>query len=186
MKKYTNVGPYRVLGSRSVYRNKWLFVREDEVIHPNGSRGVFGVVRMKPGSTVLAVTDSREALLIREFKYGVERDTLELISGAIEESESPLDAAKRELREEAGFEAAEWVDLGVIDPFTTVIQSPNYLFLARDLTDVGRSPDDGETVEVIRLPFERLLKLVMANEITHAASCVSVMKAIEYFRNTGR
>jgi ADP-ribose pyrophosphatase len=183
MPTYPDVGPYRVLNSRDIYRNRWLSVREDSVIRPGGTEGLFGVVRMKPGSSVLAMTEHQEVFLVREFKYGVARETLELISGALEHGECPLDAAKRELREEVGLAAAEWVDLGDVDPFTTVIQSPNYMFLALGLSELGQLLDEGEILQPVRVPFHRLVEMVRNSEVTHAASCVAVLKTLEYLRS---
>lgn len=177
------VGPYRISESREIYRNPWISVREDRVLRADGTPGVFGVVEMKPGSSVLALDRNEDVFLIREFKFGVERETLELISGAIDEGESPLDAARRELREEAGVEARRWVDLGVVDPFTTVIRSPNYLFLALDLHQVERRLDPGEVLEPARVPFAEALRMVMSSEITHAASCTLLLKAERYLRS---
>src|SRR4051812_21485581 len=119
--------PYRLNSRRDVYRNRWIYLREDQVARADGGAATFGVIEMKAGSTVLAVNEQREVYLVKEFKYAIDRPSIELISGAIEDGESPLDAAKRELEEEAGLSAKEWIDLGVVDPFTTVIRSPNYL-----------------------------------------------------------
>lgn len=173
---------YELLDSRAIYRNPWIAVREDRVRRPDGETATFGVVDMKSGSTVLALTESGEVLLVREFKYAVGRETVELISGAIEPGETPLDAARRELREEAGVEAECWTEMGVIDPFTTAIRSPNYLFLAEGLREAGRSPDAGEVVEPFRVPFEEALEMVGRGEITHAASCVLLLKAAATLR----
>jgi ADP-ribose pyrophosphatase len=174
--------PYRLIESRPVYRNPWIAVREDRVLRPDGVAATFGIVEMKTGVTVIAVTDAAEVVLVREYKYGVGRETLEAISGGIEPAEAPLDAARRELKEEAGFEAAEWIDLGVIDPFTTVIRSPNYMFLARGLTAVERQPDDGEFVETVRIPFEQAFEMALESRITHGASVVGLLKAAHRLR----
>ncbi len=176
------VGPYSVLESRGIYTNPWLSVREDQLLRPDGSRGVFGVVEMKAGATVLAIDDDNQVLLPREFKYAVERETLELISGGIEHGESPLGAAQRELREEGGLEANDWVDLGVVDPFTTAIRSPNHIFLARRLTQVQGRLDEGEILDTVRVPLQEALRMVMSSEITHAASCTLLLKAERYLR----
>src|SRR4051812_47542052 len=112
--------PFELLSSREVYRNPWIAVREDRVVRPGGGKGIFGVITMVAGSSVLAVTVDAEALLVREFKYAIGRPSIEVVSGGIDKSETPLDAAKRELREELGCTASRWVELGRLDPFTTV------------------------------------------------------------------
>jgi ADP-ribose pyrophosphatase len=172
--------PYHLKSRRDVYRNRWIYLREDQVDRTDGGTSAFGVIEMKAGSTVLALNEAREVYLVKEFKYAIGRASTELISGAIEDGETPQEAAQRELQEEAGLSAREWVDLGVIDPFTTVIQSPNYLFLAMDVRAGESRPDEGEVLECIRVPFAEALDMVMRSEITHGGSCIAILKAAKY------
>ncbi|PWU05341.1 MAG: hypothetical protein C5B51_14750 [Terriglobia bacterium] len=175
------IGPYQILDTKHLYRNHWLDIREDKVVRPGGSHGVFGVVTMKDGASVLAVTAQMDVFLVEEYKYAVQRESIELISGGLEEGETPQTAAERELREELGIIAKEWIDLGVIDPFTTLIASRNYMFIARELEYVERSPDEGEVLRIIRIPLKDAVRMVMQSEITHGASCVLLLKAARYF-----
>src|SRR5688500_18030787 len=140
------VGPYTVLSSEVQYQNPWIRVREDKVIRPGGSAGLFGVVEMVGGSSVLAIDHEDNVYLVREYKYAAGRDSLEVVSGAIDTGETPLEAARRELREEAGLIAAEWHELGTVDPFTTAIRCTNHLFLAMALSSTPADPDDGEEI----------------------------------------
>src|SRR5262245_55168786 len=111
-------GLWQILNSRDVYQDHWVRVRRDEGGRPDCRPGTYTVVTLKPGVTVLAVNDRREAFLTEEFHYGVGRTTVEAVSGGIEQSEDPLPAAQRELREEIGIEADSWEHLGTTDPFT--------------------------------------------------------------------
>lgn len=181
----TSRGPFQILSSREVYKNRWIQVREDEVVRPGGARGIFGVVEMKAGSSVLALTSERDVYLVREFKYAISKDSLETMSGALEEEESPLDAAKRELREELGLEAGQWINLGRVDPFTTIVHSPNYMFLALDLRVTRQSPDEGEVLHVLKIPLQEAVEMVIRGEITHSASCVLILKAERYLLSEG-
>lgn len=178
-----NKGPFQVLSSEQVYRNPWISVREDKVIRPGGNEGIFGVIEMQTGSTVLAIDEENMIYLVKEYKYGIEKDSMELMSGAIDEGESPLDAAKRELEEEIGIEAKEWVDFGLVNPFTTIVNSPNYMFLAMGITKSEQNLDEGEVLEIEKVPFSEAVNMVMKSEITHAASCVLILKANEYLQN---
>ncbi len=175
--------PYRLQSRRDVYRNPWIYVREDKVVRNGGESATFGVIEMIAGASVLALNGSHEVYLIKEYKYGVERSTMEVIGGAIEEGETPLSAAKREMKEEAGVTAREWIDLGSLDPFTTIVRSPNYLFLALEVQEGESNPDQGEVLELVKLPFHRVLEMVMSSEITHAATCVLVLKAARYLES---
>ena len=176
------IGPYKVLETQSIYQNKWLSVREDKVVHPGGNEGIFGIIEMKAGATVLALNEYNEVYLVREYKYAIEKYSIELMSGGLDDGEPPIDGAKRELKEELGIVAAEWIDLGVVDPFTTVISSPNYMFLARGLKKGRQKLGELEQLEILKIPFDRVINMVMNNEITHSASCVCILKAARYLQ----
>lgn len=165
---------------RSSIKTPWISVREDKVVRPGGKDGIFGIVTILPGSSVLPVDEDGNVLLVKEYKYAVGRETIEVISGGIDKDETPLAAAKRELREEIGAEAEEWTDLGSIDPFTTVVDSPNYLFLAKGLSQFKPNPDEGEILQRLTLPYSQALEMVRNGEITHGASCVLILKAQNY------
>jgi ADP-ribose pyrophosphatase len=177
--------PYRLLSRATVYQNPWIHVREDHVVLPDGGKAMFGVVEGKPGSSVLAVDDDAHVYLVREYKYGVGRECLEVVSGGIEQDEPPADAARRELLEEAGISARRIVDLGYVDPFTAVVKSPNYMFLAFDLEHGDHERDPGELIEVVRMPFDEALERTLSGEVTHSTSAVLILKAAILARQAG-
>src|SRR5689334_19856362 len=94
------------------YQSSRLEVYEDKVIAPNGQSGTFETATMKPGVSVLALDGDDQVYLTREFRYAIERESIEVVSGAIDDDELALGAARRELREELGIEASEWIELG--------------------------------------------------------------------------
>jgi ADP-ribose pyrophosphatase len=170
------LGPYEILMSKPVYENPWMSLREDEVRHRSGETAKFGVVEMKPGVTVLPMEADGTVTLVREFKYALAEETLEAVSGGVESGETAEQAGLRELGEEAGLVAEEWVDMGRIDPFTTVVHSPNHMFLARKLAPIRRTAQPQERVKAVTMPFEDALQAVLKGEITHGASCVLILK----------
>ena len=167
--------PFRLLDSREVYRSAILRIREDRLLQ--GTPAVFNVAEIKQGATVLALDGERRAHLIREFKWAIQRVSVEAISGGMEAGESPLDCARRELREEGGLEAAEWLPMGAIDPFTSHVLSPNHMFLARGLREVPREPEEGEVIQPFVVPLAEAVEMAMGGEITHAATVVLILKA---------
>ncbi len=173
-------GLYKILSSKKIYSNPWIKVREDRVIYPSGKEGIFGIIEMKAGSTVLAMNDKKEVYLVKEYKYAIKKNSIELMSGGLDGKESPLDAAKRELKEETGLEADKWVNLGVVDPFTTIIKSPNHMFLALGIWEGERHKEERENIQVVKVPFQRAVEMVINSEITHSASCVCILKAEKF------
>lgn len=174
------VGPYEVLMSRPVYENPWIRVREDQVRHRSGEEATYGVVAMKPGVTVLPMEDDGSVHLVREFKYAVGQSTLEAVSGAVESGETPEQAGLREIGEEVGLVASEWVDMGLVHPFTTVVASANHMFLARKLSRIRRQAQAREEIQTLKMPFEEALEAVLKGEIAHGASCVLILKTHLY------
>jgi len=170
-------GPWLILESNVKYRDPWVEVVRDEVIRPDGLPGSYCVVTLKPGVSILAVDHQRQVHLTREFHYAVGRYTIEAVSGGRDEGESPLVAARRELQEELGLQAARWIDLGCVDPFTANVYSPTQLYLALDL-EWGETQLEGtEQIQRYSIPFDQAVEMVLDGRITHAPTCVAILKA---------
>lgn len=170
-------GPWKVLTSRDVYADPWIRVQIDDVLRPDGRPGIHSIIHIKPGVCVLAIDDELNVYLTEEFHYAVGRVTLEGVSGGIEPNESTLQSAERELREELGLSAAKWTDLGVIDPFTANVVSPTRLYLAQELTQVKTAHEGTETIRRIHVPLAEAMRLLAEGKITHAPTCVLLLKA---------
>ncbi len=169
-------GPWRIVSSAVVYADPWIQVRLDQVIRPDGQPGTHTVTTIKPGVCVIAEDESGEVILTSEFHYAVGRVTLEGVSGGCDGEEAPEVAARRELAEELGLEAAELVPLGICDPFTAMVLSPTHLFVARGLTRVAARPEGTERIEAARMPLREAVEKVMSSEITHGPTCVAILK----------
>ena len=173
-------GEWTVLDNTVLYNNPWITVREDRVIQPDGQEGTFGVVEMKPGVSVLPVDDDGTVYLVRVYRYTLDRDSLEALAGGVEENEDPVEAARRELREEAGIEATELVDLGVVDQLTEVVVSPDHLFLARGLSFTQSDQEETEDIERVAVPLAQAMEWALNGTVSHAASVVLILKAARH------
>jgi 8-oxo-dGTP pyrophosphatase MutT (NUDIX family) len=173
-------GEWTVLDSSVQYRNPWITVREDRVIQPDGEEGAFGVVEMTPGVSVLPIDDDGTVYLVRVYRYTLDRHSLEALAGGIDDDEDPREAAHRELREEAGIDAAELIDLGMVDQLTEVVVAPDRLYLARGLS--FREPDCEETeqIERVAVPLRQAVEWAYDGTISHAASVVLILKAARH------
>jgi len=170
-------GPWTIVQRNEVYRDAWMSVRMDNVLRPDGLPGTYSTVQIKPGVCVIPVADDGTCYLTKEFHYAVGRETIEGISGGIEDGETAEIAASRELEEEVGIVAGKLVRLGVVDPLTSALRSPTQMFLATDLRFTQSNPESIESIERVELPFSKGLEMVIENEITHAPSCVAILKA---------
>lgn len=175
-------GPWTINGTTVRYEHELLKVREDDVTRPDGRPGIYAVVRITPGVSVLAVDDEGVAYLAREFRYAVGRETLETVGGSIDEGEEPEAAARRELQEELGIEAGALTPLGQADPMNSLIDSPAHLFLATELKFVEKQNEGSERIRTMKTPLDEAARMALAGEITHATSCVLILRAWEHLK----
>ena len=170
-------GPWLVGDSIERYRNAWLDVREDQVVQPNGEAGLFATIRVKPGVSVLAIDEQDHVYLTSEYRYAIEQESVEVVSGGVEVDEPPAETARRELREELGIEAETWIDLGVVHPMTSMLYSPAQLFVAKKLSFFQPDPEASEIIRIVKVKLSEAVRMVIESEITHAPSCVLILKA---------
>jgi 8-oxo-dGTP pyrophosphatase MutT (NUDIX family) len=181
MKEKRN-GQFIIKKSVQKYKNPWIEVVEDQVIRPGGKPGIFGIVKMKGGISVLPLDENGYVYLTKEFHYAIGIEDIETASGGIDKKENFIDAARRELKEELGIEARKWIDLGLVNPLTTVVKLPVRIFLAKNLKFGKTNQEEVEDVKMVKVKFEKALKMVMNSEITHAPSCVLILKAARYLK----
>lgn len=170
-------GPWTIKATSLKYKNDFIEVNEDQVIQPDGKPGAYATVAMQSGVCVLPMEDDGTVYLTRQFRYGLGQESLEVVSGAIDTGEEPEAAARRELREELGIEAAELLDSGRMQIDTSILKAPVKLYIARGLTFVAPEPEGSETIKLVRLKFDEVVRLVMNSEIVHGPSCVLILKA---------
>jgi len=174
-------GPWKIKSSEVKYKNAYgMEVFEDQVIQPDGKDSIYGVVTFREGISVLPLDDKGCVYFAKEFRYAIGRESIEAAGGIINDAEAPLEAAKRELREELGIVAQKWTGLGRVDPFTGAVRSAAHLYLAQGLSFVETKLEGTETILPVKVAFEEALGMVMRSQITHGPSCVLILKAAKY------
>ena len=138
------------LSTREVYRNRWMRVREDEILRSNGQRGIYGVVEKDDCATILPLDQGR-VWLVEQFRYAIQERALELPQGGWEmEVDDPEELARGELREEIGMNAAQMIPLGTTWIAYGYARQLQHVYLATGLTPTERDPDAEEHDMVVR------------------------------------
>jgi 8-oxo-dGTP pyrophosphatase MutT (NUDIX family) len=169
---------WRTISSKVVYRNPWIAVREDQVVRPDGSPGLYGVVETTPSVFIVALSDADEVLLVTQDRYPTGTSSVEVPAGNAGHEE-PLAAAARELQEETGYAAARWTPIGVLESMNGICTELQHVFLARELTHVGTDAqaEDGIT-DVQWVPLDDVLERIRDGAITDGQSVSSLLLAL--------
>ena len=176
-----NKGPWKVNSSNRVYADEFIDVNVDKIVGTDDRKRSYSTVKLKPGVAVLAIDSDDRVYLTKQFRYAISRDSVEVVSGGIDPGKDPLAAAKMELKEEIGVQAKEWLDLGTTEMDSSVIHCPIRLYVARGLTRIGSDQEATEDISYFTVPFAEALNMVMNSAITHAASCLLILKAHNSF-----
>jgi ADP-ribose pyrophosphatase len=165
------------LNSRKVYDGGLLKVMRDEVRLPDGNTAWREYV-LHPGAVmVLALFDDGTLLLERQYRYPPRAHYIELPAGKLEPGEPALVTAKRELIEECGFEARDWQYLAALHPTIGYSNEVIELYVARGLTQVAQQLDEGEFLQVLRVPMKQALAWVQDGTICDGKTAFALMWA---------
>ena len=160
----------RTIDSRRLYEGRLVNLRQDRVILSSGRETTREVVEHANCVAIVAIDPEGEVLMVRQFRKPVGEVLLEIPAGVVEDGEEPLDSAHRELEEETGYVAGRMEKIGGF------YSSPGYsteflhLFLASELRKGEARPDGDEIIEVVSVPFERTLSLILSGELCDAKS----------------
>jgi 8-oxo-dGTP pyrophosphatase MutT (NUDIX family) len=169
--------PWKKLSSRVAYENPWIRVREDTVIRPDGSEGIYGVVVTPPSVMIVAVTPRNEVYLTAQHRYTNGLYSWELPAGG-SDGQDPLEAARRELEEEAGLLAEHWMEIGSFYPMNGIASEVCHVFLAKGLQEGAKAVQPDEEIHEVRgIPFREVMDMVGRGAITDGMTIAALAQA---------
>ena len=166
-----------MVSQETVYEGVIVNVRRDKARLMDGRITNREVVEHPGGVAVFAMDDQGRVALVRQYRYPMGEETLELPAGKLEPGEDPRDSGLRELAEETGLVPGTFEDMGCLYSSPGILAERIYLYFAKDLTQGPTHPDDGEFVEAVWLPYQDLVDKARRGEIKDGKTLVGILKA---------
>ena len=168
---------WKKLESRTVFENAWMRVLEDHVINPGGGENQYGWVHFKNRAVAIVPLDHDLNLwLVGQQRYTLGQWSWELPMGGAPLDENPLEAARRELKEETGLTAESWTEIMRLHPSNSITDEVGIVYLAEDLSEGEPAFEETEDLEIQKLPLQRAVEMVSAGEITDAISAAALLR----------
>ena len=166
----------KTLSSKSVFDGRILHITLDEIELPNGKKSKREVVNHPGGVTVAALDEENRLLFVKQFRYPYKEVVLELPAGKLEKGSTPLENGKRELMEETGAEGYSYISLGQLYPSPGYTSEIIHLYACKVKSQGSSNPDDGEFLNVEKIPLDKAVEMVLNNQIPDAKTQVAVLK----------
>ena len=171
------------LTTNTVYEGRIVTVKNDTAELVNGSVVYREIVEHSGGVAIVPVDSNREVHMVRQFRYPMREELLEIPAGKLERGEDPYDCAVRELSEETGCTAGRIVSLSEFYPSPGFSNEVLYIYLATDLTPGEMNLDEDELLDVETIPLDDLVKRIMSGEVKDAKTIIGILKAKDYLEN---
>ncbi len=177
MNKEEIKNPWTTLSGEVKYDNKWIKVTEYQVINPGGGKGIYGKVHFKNIAIgVIPMDKEKNTWLVGQFRYALNEYSWEIPEGGAPVGEDPIEAAKRELKEETGMTANKLTLLTKLHTSNSVTDEVGYVFLAEDLEDGENNLEETEAdLKVRKLPLAEAVDMVLRGEITDSMSMIGLL-----------
>lgn len=168
------------MGAQSItriYSGRVIQLNVERVQLPNGALADLEIVHHPGGAAVAAIDEQQRVCLLRQWRHAAQGWVWELPAGKIDNREPPLETARRELEEEGGVAAEEWLSLGDYFSSPGVFTEVVYLYLAKQLRPLPQRPEQHEVFEVHWMPFTQALAMALSGELRDGKSLVGLFRA---------
>lgn len=164
---------------QGIYNGRVVNFHVDDITLCNGEKATRECVDHPGGVGIIALTDDEYVYMVRQFRYPYKESIYEIPAGKREKGEDPLETGKRELQEECGVVAENFIDLGRIYPSPGYTNEEIYLYAATGLTEVEQNLDEDEFLQVTKMKLTTLITKIMSGEITDAKTIAAAFKLKE-------
>lgn len=169
------------ISSQEIFNGVAIHLFKDEILLPNGHTGIREIIRHPGAVCVLPLTDDGDVIFVNQFRYALNKVTLEVPAGKLEKGEDPKEAALRELSEETGLTAKNIVHIGDLYTTPALIDEVIHMYIATDLTQGEQHLDYDEFVNTLKMPLSKAVDMVMNGEIKDSKTQTVILKAEKYF-----
>ena len=167
---------WKTLSSETVYENAWLELSHRDVINPSGNKGIYGLVKFKNQAIGVIPMDAEGNIyLVGQFRYAIDEYSWEIPEGGGLLGTDPLEAAKRELKEETGLVANKWTKLARIHTSNSATNEEGFLYIAEELIQKEAEPEDTEDLQIRKVSLNDAVEMVMRSEITDSLSVCAIL-----------
>lgn len=169
--------PWTTIESHKIYDNNWIGLTEHQVINPSGGKGIYGEVHFKNLAIgILPLDEELNTWLVGQYRFPLKAYSWEIPEGGGPLDADPLDSAKRELMEETGLSAMEWIEIQRMHLSNSVSNELAIIYIARGLSMGIASPEETEELRIRKLPFQAAYEMVLNGEITDSMSVAAILK----------
>jgi ADP-ribose pyrophosphatase len=169
--------PWVTIESHKIYENNWIGLTEHQVINPSGGQGIYGEVHFKNYAIgILPLDEDHNTWLVGQYRYPLKAYSWEIPEGGGPLETEPLESAQRELAEETGLIATEWLEMQRMHLSNSVSNELAIIYIARDLTMGESSPEETEDLSIRKLPFEEAYQMVIQGQITDSISVAAILR----------
>jgi ADP-ribose pyrophosphatase len=166
-----------VLASERVYEGRILNLRVDEVRTSTGVEAVREIVENSGAVAIVALDDQQRVVLVKQYRHAVRSQVVEIPAGKLDGAEDPLDGAQRELREETGFRAGRFQQLGTFYPAPAWSTELVHLYLATDLVPGPAQLEADEAIELLRVSLAEAIELIQSGALTDGKTMAALLLA---------
>ncbi len=169
--------PWTILSENKVYDNPWINLTEYKVINPSGGKGIYGKVHFKNWAIgIIPLDEEFNTYLVRQYRFVLNQYSWEIPEGGGALNIDMLESAKRELKEETGLVANEWIKIVTLHLSNSVTDEYGAIFMARGLKQEEAMPEETEQLVVKKVPFEEAYQMVESGVITDSLAVTAILK----------